>query len=170
MQLPTAINHQDALLTLTTSEDTFVRDALPGIPGVHVSPLFLDPENGIWVLRVQFEPGVVLPKHFHTGVVHLYTMSGSWNYVEYPDQPQTAGCYLYEPGGSIHQLETPVTNEGVTDTVMMVQGANINFDQDDNFLNIMDAGWIEAMIHVAAERDNKKVKYIKPSGLADYNK
>ncbi|WP_206483309.1 2,4'-dihydroxyacetophenone dioxygenase family protein [Thalassotalea sp. G2M2-11] len=167
MQLPTTINHQDFLLTLNTEDEGFIKDVLPG---VHVAPLFLDSENGIWVLRVLFEPGVTLPKHFHTGVVHLYTMSGSWHYVEYPDQPQTAGSYLYEPGGSIHQLHTPESNEGLTDTVMMVQGANINFDEDDNFLNIMDAGWIEMMINEAAKREGKKAKYIKPGGTADYNK
>ncbi|PHI37500.1 2,4'-dihydroxyacetophenone dioxygenase [Pseudoalteromonas sp. GCY] len=166
MQLPTVINHQVSLLTVNTIDEGFVRDALPG---VHVSPLFLDTENGVWVLRVLFEPGVTLPKHFHTGVVHLYTMSGSWHYLEYPDQPQTAGSYLYEPGGSIHQFHTPESNEDVTDTVMFIQGANINFDEDGNFINIMDAGWIERVIIEAAKRNDEKVKYIKPSGLANYN-
>ncbi|ASD69526.1 2,4'-dihydroxyacetophenone dioxygenase family protein [Pseudoalteromonas piscicida] len=166
MQLPTVINHQESLLTLNTNDGGFVKDVLPG---VHVSPLFLDSENGVWVLRVLFEPGVTLPKHFHTGVVHLYTMSGSWHYLEYPDQPQTAGSYLYEPGGSIHQFHTPKSNEGVTDTVMFIQGSNINFDGDGNFINIMDAGWIERAIIEAAKLNGEKVKYIKPSGIANYN-
>ncbi|MAK45201.1 MAG: 2,4'-dihydroxyacetophenone dioxygenase, partial [Spongiibacter sp.] len=101
-----AMDHK-ALLTLNTHEMPMYKDALPGVPGVDAQPLFLDPHQGIWVLRAVFHPGVVLPKHYHTGTVHLFTLSGSWNYVEYPDQPQTAGSYLYEPGGSIHQFTVP---------------------------------------------------------------
>ncbi|MGL5666726.1 MAG: cupin domain-containing protein, partial [Shewanella sp.] len=71
MALPEVINHQDFLLTLNTNEEQIIKDALPG---VDVYPLFLDPENGIWVIRAKFKPGITLPKHFHTGVVHFYTL------------------------------------------------------------------------------------------------
>jgi len=83
MSLPEVIQHQDFLLTLNTNEESIVKDALPG---VDVYPLFLDPENGTWVIRAKFAPGITLPKHFHTGVVHFYTLSGAWHYMEYPDQ------------------------------------------------------------------------------------
>jgi len=122
----------------------FVKNALA--PGIDVQPLFLDPQNGVWALRVIFAPGIALPKHFHTGCVHLWTMSGSWHYAAYPDQPQTAGCYLYEPGGSIHQFVTPATNREGTDT-------------------FMDAGWIEAMINeLARQQGLDKVQYIRGQG------
>lgn len=163
MSLPDVINHQDFLLTLNTNEEKIIKDALPG---VDVYPLFLDPENGTWVLRAKFKPGVTLPQHFHTGVVHFYTLSGIWNYLEYPDQPQTAGSYLYEPGGSIHTFHCPEDSEG-TDGIMVVSGANINFDQDGNLMNIMDAGWIEQMVLVAAKAQGIVPRYIKPSGLAE---
>ena len=52
---------------------------------------------------------------------------------------------------------------------MMVQGANINFDENDNFMNIMDAGWIEQMIIEAAKRNGQEAKYVKP-GSAGFNK
>ena len=87
MTLPDVINHQDFLLTLDTSTLPVVKDALPG---VDIYPLFLDAENGLWVLRAQFHPGVTLPMHFHTGTVHFYTLSGCWYYLEYPDQKPTA--------------------------------------------------------------------------------
>lgn len=166
MSLPEIINHQDFLLSLNTEKETMVKDALPG---VDVCPLFLDSENGTWVLRVKFKPGTTLPKHFHTGVVHFYTLSGSWHYLEYPDQPQTAGCYLYEPGGSIHTFHTPEDSEGA-DGFMVVSGSNINFDQDGNFINIMDAGWIEQMVIAAAKAQGiDKLHYIKPKGQAGYS-
>lgn len=74
MSLPEVIQHQDFLLTLNTNEESIIKDALPG---VDVYPLFLDPENGTWVVRAKFKPGITLPKHYHTGVVHFYTLSGA---------------------------------------------------------------------------------------------
>ncbi|RXV64414.1 2,4'-dihydroxyacetophenone dioxygenase [Burkholderia stabilis] len=163
MTLPSVITHQDKLLTIDTNKEFWVKDAL--VPGVDVCPVFLDAQNGIWGLRVKFAPGVVLPNHFHTGCVHLYTMSGSWHYAQHPDQPQTAGCYLYEPGGSVHQFMTPASNTEPTDTFMVVFGANINFDQDGNFLNIMDAGWIEETVHKAAQAQGiPPLNYIRSLG------
>ena len=92
MTLPEAITHQDKLLCVDTNLSRFLDGLLH--PGIRVHPLFLDPYNGIWVLRVKFAPGITLPLHFHTGTVHLYTMSGCWYYTEHPEQKQTAGCYL----------------------------------------------------------------------------
>lgn len=162
MALPDVIQHQDFLLTLNTNEENIVKDALPG---VDVFPLFLDAENGTWVIRARFKPGVMLPKHFHTGVVHFYTLSGTWHYLEYPEQPQTAGSYLYEPGGSIHTFHCPEDSEGA-DGFMVVQGANINFDADGNLMNIMDAGWIEQVVIAAAKAQGIVPRYIKPGAIA----
>tara|TARA_R110002110_G_scaffold3754_1_gene19527 strand:- start:54316 stop:54819 length:504 start_codon:yes stop_codon:yes gene_type:complete len=165
MTLPEIITHQSALLTIDTSKEPLIVDALPG---VDIWPLFLDPENGVWVLRARFKPGTTLPKHFHTGTVHFYTLSGSWHYLEYPDQPQTAGCYLYEPGGSIHTFHCPADGEPA-DGFMVVEGANVNFDEDGNFVNIMDTGWIEQMVLAAAESQGIKPRYIQPGGEAKYS-
>ena len=148
MSIPTTINVQKKLL-----------------PGVDVQPLYLDPENGIWVLRVQFAPGITLPRHFHTGTVHLWTLSGRWNYVEHPDEPQTAGCYLFEPGGSIHTFHTPPTNTEITDTFMVVTGSNINYDDEGNLVGVMDAGWIEqTLLETAAQQGLGKPRYVRPGG------
>ncbi len=166
--IPRTIYDHKELLTLNTRELPIYKDAMPGVPGVDVQPLFLDPNVGIWVLRVIFHPGVVLPRHYHTGTVHLFTLSGKWNYVEYPNQPQTAGCYLYEPGGSIHQLTVPADNTEPTETVMVVHGANVNFDQEGNYLSVMDASDIMLMIDsLVKERGLKPARYITPRP-ADY--
>jgi 2,4'-dihydroxyacetophenone dioxygenase len=162
MAIPEIFHDQDFLLSLDTTKEPVVVDSLPG---TDVWPLFLDPENGIWVLRTRFQPGITLPRHFHTGVVHFYTLSGMWYYLEYPDQPQTAGCYLYEPGGSIHTFHSP---EGA-DGFMVVHGANINFDDEGNFVNIMDAGWIEQAVIAAAKSQGITPRYIKPGGGANYS-
>ncbi len=159
MPLPEITNHQDFLLTVNTEQQKIIKNALPG---VHIHPLMLDSEKGTWVLRAQFEPGVTLPQHFHTGVVHLYTLSGAWHYLEYPEDVQTAGSYLFEPGGSIHTFHVPESNTGITDTFMVVEGANINFTPEQEFMNIMDAGWIEQVVLAAAADQGTAPKYIKP--------
>lgn len=149
-----------ALLTINRHRGGEVKNALPG---VHVSPCFLDTENGVWVLYVRFEPGTLLPQHFHTGSVHLYTTAGEWAYVEHPDDPQTQGSYLYEPGGSIHTFESKKGAEAF----MVVYGANINFNADGSFMNIMDAGWIERLLQqVAAATGQKLPPYVRPGSGA----
>ncbi len=168
MTLPTTITVQDKLLTIDTNTAPILKDVI--LPGIQVQPLYLNAEEGIWVLRVLFPPGITLPKHFHTGTVHLWTISGAWHYVEYPDQPQTAGCYLYEPGGSIHTFHTPETNTELTDTFMVVTGSNVNYDEDGNLVGIMDAGWIaDAVNTAAAEQGVGKAHYIRGnnSGYSD---
>lgn len=160
MSTPETITHQDKLLCVDTNVGKFLQGLLH--PGISVYPLFLDPFNGVWVLRVKFAPGVTLPMHFHTGTVHLYTMSGCWYYTEYPQQKQTAGCYLYEPGGSVHQFSTPADNKEDTDTFMVVTGANINFaDEGGAYLGVMDAGWIKTFIdQMIKEQGADKMNYI----------
>jgi quercetin dioxygenase-like cupin family protein len=157
------VNHQSYLLTINRHKGTEIRNALPG---VHITPCFIDTENGLWVLFSRFEAGTLLPKHYHTGTVHFYTTAGSWAYVEYPDDVQTEGSYLYEPGGSIHTFESKEGAEGF----MVVNGANVNFDVDGQFMNIMDAAWIEnVLIRVAKETGQKLPRYIRPQAMADFS-
>ncbi|MGP4843405.1 2,4'-dihydroxyacetophenone dioxygenase family protein [Marinobacter sp. 1Y8] len=160
--LPPTLKDHNELLTLNTNDLPVYKDAL--VPGVDVQPLFLDPNRGVWCLRVMFHPGVMLPTHYHTGTVHLWTLSGKWNYLEHADQPQTAGCYLYEPGSSIHTFNVPADNTEVTETLMLVEGANVNFDADGNYHSIMDANSITLLIEsLIKERGLEPARYIKAS-------
>jgi quercetin dioxygenase-like cupin family protein len=161
--LPSVIDRQDKLLTLNTNDLPILRDSVA--PGVDVQPLFLDPQNGVWVLRTIFAPGVTLPNHFHTGSVHGFTLSGKWYYTQYPDQPQTAGSYLYEPAGSIHQFRTPADNTEPTVALFVVSGANLNFDDNNNFHSVMDAGMIVKMVETLAKaQGHGKARYITNPG------
>ena len=169
MSLPDVINHQDFLLTLNTDQQPVIKDVVPGIPGVDIYPLFLDVENGTWVIRAKFKPGVTLPKHFHTGTVHFYTLAGCWHYLEYPEQKQTAGSYLYEPGGSIHTFHVPEDSAEGADGFMVVSGTNVNFDADGNYVNCMDAGWIEQAIIAVAKEQGVVPRYIKPKRGAGFS-
>lgn len=158
--LPVTVQSNTELLTLNVKDSPIYKDIL--VPGLDVQPLMLDPCNGTWVVRAYMAPGVKLPTHYHTGTVHLWTLSGRWNYVEHKDQPQIAGSYLFEPGGSVHTLEVPADNSEVTEMVMVVQGANVNFDDEGKYHSTMDASSIIAMIEGAiAERGLEPSVYIK---------
>jgi quercetin dioxygenase-like cupin family protein len=145
--LPITVQDNDKLLTLNVNDSPVYKDIL--VPGLDVQPLYLDPTNGTWTLRVFFAPGVMLPTHYHTGTVHFWTLSGRWHYLEHQDQPQTAGSYLFEPGGSVHTLSVPEDNTEVTEALMIVQGANINFDENGNYHSTLDASSIMAMVEGA---------------------
>ncbi|WP_345817465.1 2,4'-dihydroxyacetophenone dioxygenase family protein (plasmid) [Paraburkholderia sp. PREW-6R] len=163
MNPTTAADQPSALLTLNFHSLPMLKEALG--PGVDFQPLFIDAENGIWCIRAQFAPGVVLPAHVHTGPVHAITLSGRWYYAGHEDQPQTPGSYLYEPAsGAPHQLVTPADNAGPTEIVFLVFGANINFD-DGVFMNIMDAAFIERLaVSLASTQGLGAPKYILSSG------
>jgi len=147
--LPMVSLPQTELLTVNQSNIPLLKDVLG--PGVHVQPLRLDLEAGVWVVMATFKPGAQVPLHYHTGIAEVYTLSGKWHYLEYPDQPQTAGSYLYEPGGSVHTFITPETNTEDTVIFVRVQGANINFSEDGSFHSILDAVLIHHLSTVFAE-------------------
>lgn len=161
------INHQSHLLTININESPY----LPGGgQGASIIPLFLDRENGIWVLYGKFQPGTRLPTHFHTGVVHFYTTKGRWNYLEYPNDVQTAGSYLYEPGGSIHTFTVPDDAPEDAEGFMVVHGANVNFD-GEKFLGIRDAGAIEdGILKYANANQMPTPRYITPGKGAHFTR
>lgn len=135
--LPLVALPQVELLTVNEHDIPLIKEVAG--PGVHIKPLRLDIEAGEWVVLGTFAPGVRLPLHYHTGVAEVYTVAGSWNYVEYPDQLQTAGSYLYEPAGSVHTLVVPESNTEDAVLFIRVEGANVNFTDDGQFHSILDA-------------------------------
>jgi 2,4'-dihydroxyacetophenone dioxygenase len=165
MALPKVVHGGSRLLTVNVNESEGVpmRD-----PGVTLTPLFLDRENGVWVLYAKFEPGTRLPTHFHTGTVHFFTTKGSWGYLEHPEDPQTAGSYLYEPGGAVHTFAVPADAKEPAEGFMVVYGANINFLEGE-YHSIVDAGALEDGIRKAAAFNGMAMpRYVRPRGGAEF--
>lgn len=135
--LPLVALPQGELLSVNLAETPLLKDALG--PGISFHPLRLDTERGEYVILARMAPGVGLQIHYHTGPAQVFTMQGRWLYREYPDQPQTAGSYLYEPGGSVHTFYTPEDNTEDTVALIWVDGANVNFNEDGSFHSILDA-------------------------------
>lgn len=101
--------------------------------------LQVDLANGVWVVRNQFVAGATVQTHKHTGAVYAFTQTGRWHYLEYPDDMNEAGSYLYEPAGSVHTLHVPDDNDGLTDVWFTIHGANLNLTPDGQVEYVIDA-------------------------------
>jgi len=119
--------------------------------GVVFQLLQADVAEGLWVIRVRFQPGVTIQRHRHTGEVFAFTLQGSWKYQEYPDV-NVAGSYLFEPAGSIHTLHVPDTNKEVTDVWFAIRGANLNLDEAGNVESVLDAGTVLEIYRAVCEK------------------
>jgi quercetin dioxygenase-like cupin family protein len=158
--LPLIALPQDEILTVNISDIPLLKDAAG--TGIHVQPLRLDPQRGELVLLVTVAPGVELPIHYHTGTAEVYTLSGRWEYREYPDQPQIAGSYLYEPAGTVHTFFTPEDNTEDTVVVWWMQGAQVSFNEDGTFHSLTDAVTMQYLTETAAaEQGVGPVGYIR---------
>lgn len=157
-RLPLLALPQTELLSLNTEDVPLVESGFG--PGTSVRLLRLDPEAGRWVVTVHMGPGASVPIHYHTGTAEVFTLSGRWFYREYPDQPQTAGSYLYEPGGSVHTLYTPPDNTEETVMLVMVNGANVNFTEDGAFHSVIDAVSLQYWLSKFARDQGLKLRYI----------
>jgi 2,4'-dihydroxyacetophenone dioxygenase len=167
-RLPLLALPQKRLLTLNESDIPLIKDTVG--PGIQIKVLRLDFEHNEWVVLVTFAPGSSLPLHYHTGPAEVYTLSGRWVYSEYPDQPQTAGSYLYEPGGSVHTLYVPEGNTEDTVLYVRVSGANINFDDNGLLHSVLDAISIRAIADTrSAAQDLQAPRYIegRETGLSE---
>jgi 2,4'-dihydroxyacetophenone dioxygenase len=145
--LPLVALPQGELLTVNIDQIPTFKDLVA--PGIHIQPLRLDLERGEWVFLATLAPGCELPLHYHTGRAQVWTIQGRWEYREYPDQPQTAGSYLFEPGGSTHTFFCPEDNTEDTVALAWIEGAQVSFNEDGTFHSVMDAVALQYLIQVA---------------------
>ncbi len=68
---------------------------------------------------IEWTGGTQLPRHYHTGTVHAYTMYGSWRYLEY-DWVAESNSYVHEPPGTTHTLRV----EADMKALFVTQGAS----------------------------------------------
>ncbi|MGQ0831456.1 MAG: 2,4'-dihydroxyacetophenone dioxygenase family protein [Microthrixaceae bacterium] len=142
VELPTAILRHESELPFVPLGD-----------GSTLQLLQVDIDQGLWVIRTRFTPGMTVDTHKHTGSVLAFTMSGSWKYLEYPDAVNRAGSYLFEPAGSVHTLHVPADNDEVTDVFFAIHGANLNLDSEGNVTTVIDAGGIRDFYFAMCEAE-----------------
>ena len=114
--LPLVALPQDELLTVNIDQIPLLKD-LSALASTS-SRCAWTPKRGEWSSWPPWRPVLELPIHYHTGTAQVWTIQGRWLYREYPDQPQTPGSYLYEPGGSVHTFFCPEDN--TEDTIALV--------------------------------------------------
>lgn len=107
-------------------------------PGIEMKVLRTGAGTDRYTLMNRFAPGTVLPKHYHHGEVHAWTIEGTWGYLEY-DWTASAGDYIYEPSGSIHTLAVPEDSPGPA-TIQFVIEKGLDFlDDDGNAFHVENA-------------------------------
>ena len=111
----------------------------------------------MWVIRTRFAPGTTVQKHKHTGEIFAFTSSGSWYYLEYPNDINRIGSYLYEPAGSVHTLHVPESNTEDTEVCFVMNGANLNLNSKDEVESVLDAGSMLDVYYSMCEAQGKKV-------------
>ncbi len=77
--------------------------------GAFFKLLSADPETGRFALMIRLEPGCVAPAHRHVAAVEGLVLEGGFHYADDPQRRFTAGIYLLERDGAVHQ---PVSPEG----------------------------------------------------------
>ena len=163
--LPIIALPQDEILTVNEADIPMLKDI--AVQGVSIKALRLDPQRGEIVVITAIAPGVELPMHYHTGTAEVYTLSGRWEYREYPDQPQVAGSYLFEPAGTTHTFFTPADNTEDTVVLWWMQGAQVSFNDDGSFHSMTDAVAIQYFVDAAAEEQGLgRVGYIHGGSAA----
>ncbi|MFQ3323930.1 MAG: 2,4'-dihydroxyacetophenone dioxygenase [Pseudomonadales bacterium] len=112
-------------------------------------------DAGLWVIRTQFAPGTTVQKHKHTGEIFAFTKSGAWYYKEYPKDINIADSYLYEPAGSTHTLHVPETNDEPTEVCFVMNGANLNLNDQGEVESVLDAGSMLEVYYSMCEAQGK---------------
>ena len=140
-------------------------------PGVDSQLLAADVEGGCFVVRLIGQPGASVPTHLHTGVVHAFTLSGKWQYREYPDSPpNTTGSYLFEPAGSRHTLQIAHDAGGPTDILFVIYGALVNFDEHGAQIAVLDAGTALEAFQSLPEAQRSDAARVIVGGRAGYSR
>ena len=105
--------------------------------GAHFKLLHADPETGRFSLLIKLDKGVTAPVHRHVGAVEGMILEGGFHYQDQPDIRFTAGSYLLENDGAVHQ---PVSPEGAI-MFAVFHGAVEGLDKDGNVAGRIDWKW-----------------------------
>src|SRR5450432_1951622 len=87
---------------------------------VQVKYFKIDPVRGEFIALLKVPAGMSLPKHHHSGTVIVYTVSGSWKYMEH-DWIARKGSIVYETAGTAH-TPTAMPDDDDVITVNITQG------------------------------------------------
>ena len=109
-----ANDREHLIATESTYRETLVSvptQDLPWLPwamdGAYFKLLHADPSSGRFSLMIKMDPGVIAPMHRHVGAVEGYLLEGGFHYLDAPEISFSAGAYLLENDGAMHQPASP---------------------------------------------------------------
>ena len=114
---------------------------LPWIPfapyshDVMVKYIKCDAVRGEIIVLLKAPADMQMPRHHHTGTVIVYTVKGSWKYLEH-DWVAHEGSVVFETASTRH---TPVAVPSDSDEVItfnIVQGELLYLDENDNIFAV----------------------------------
>lgn len=116
-------------------------DDLPWVPftpyddNVFVKYIKCDPVRGETITLLKLPAGTTLLKHHHSGTVIVYTIKGSWKYLEH-DWIAKPGGVVFETAATSH---TPIALAEYGDeiiTLNITMGDLVYFDENDKICAI----------------------------------
>jgi 2,4'-dihydroxyacetophenone dioxygenase len=107
------------------------------MPGAYFKLLSAEPESGRFTLMIKLDKGCAAPLHRHVGAVEGFILDGGFHYAEEPLARFTAGTYLLERDGAVHQ---PVSPEGAL-MFAVFHGPVEGLDADGRITGRVDWKW-----------------------------
>ncbi|MGH8807622.1 MAG: 2,4'-dihydroxyacetophenone dioxygenase family protein [Noviherbaspirillum sp.] len=105
--------------------------------GAYFKLLSTDAASGRFALMLKLEKGFVAPSHRHIGAVEGLVLEGGFHYTDAPQIRFTAGTYLLERDGAVHQ---PVSPEGAV-MFAVFQGPVEGLDGEGRITGRIDWKW-----------------------------
>jgi len=105
--------------------------------GAYFKLLSADAESGRFTLLIRLQTGCIAPNHRHLGAVEGMVLEGGFFYADNPQVRYTAGMYLFEPAGSVHQ---PVSPDGAL-MFAVFHGPVEGIDSDGRVMGRVGCKW-----------------------------
>lgn len=121
----------------------------------------INPVKGEWIALAKNKPNVVLPKHYHTGKVIVYTIAGRWKYDEH-DWVAGPGSVVYEVSASMHR---PIIMDEEVIALNIVEGESFFYNDDGS-----QAGTMNWKVAMDTYLEACRAKGIKPRDLTTFSK
>jgi quercetin dioxygenase-like cupin family protein len=129
-----------------TLVDTEALEWVPTPGGNALKVLRVSEETGAWSALIRAAAGTVNPRHRHLGPADFLVLSGR---MEYRGGVATAGCWVYEPAGALHEA---TTHPEETVYLANVYGPIAYLDDAGGVLRVSDGASLRALLQGSDER------------------
>lgn len=113
--------------------------------GVGIKVLRVSEETGQWTALIRMEPGATFAAHKHFGAADGYITKGK---LEYRVGSASAGSYLYEPLGAVHDA---TTCSAETEILFTSYGPIIFYNEDGSVAQILSYETAQALLQGSKE-------------------